>query len=120
MTLRFSGQMAIYFNRHGAAPRVWCVAADGWELAVVTICMADVNLLTEYRPKETPDDEDGLPSAYLVVCGDLEVDQHGHAFIAPQTTERITREIVRIPRGATVSERAFEDTGPAFIEAEAG
>lgn len=35
--ITFTGPMRLYFNRHGAAPLVWCVAADGWELAVTRL-----------------------------------------------------------------------------------
>lgn len=59
-----TGAFRVHFNRHGAAPLVWCVATDEWELAVRGVVIT-VPVVTVYRPKETPDDEDGRPSAWL-------------------------------------------------------
>jgi hypothetical protein len=68
------GRWRIYFNRHGAAGMPWCVAPDagGWELAVGAV-MLTVTAETIYRPKATPDDEDGRPSAWIAVDGKLTV-----------------------------------------------
>jgi hypothetical protein len=68
-----SGTFRVHFNRHGAAPLVWCVATDEWELAIASIAIAGVDVRTVYRPKATPDDEDGKPSAWLEVTGVLAV-----------------------------------------------
>lgn len=72
----------VYFNRHGAAERPWCVAPDagGWEIAVRSVGIATV-AETVYRPKATPDDEDGRPSAWIAVDGYLTVLASGHATI---------------------------------------
>lgn len=70
--MKATGKFRVYFNRHGAAPLVWCVAADGWELAVAVVAI-DALVVTTYQPKPTPDDEDGKPSAWLEVEGELEV-----------------------------------------------
>ena len=67
-----TGRFRLHFNRHGAAPLVWCVATDGWELAVSSVVVM-APLRTVYRPKETPDDDDGKPSAWLEVDGVLTV-----------------------------------------------
>lgn len=70
-----SGQMSargtfrVHFNRHGAAPLVWCVATDDWEIAVASVSLVGANVRSVYRAKSTPDDEDGKPSAWLEVTG---------------------------------------------------
>lgn len=70
-----AGTFRVYFNRHQAAPLVWCIATSDMEIefavAAVTI---DAPVKTVYRRKETPDDEDGHPSAWLEVTGVLAVD----------------------------------------------
>ena len=70
MTL--TGTFRIHFNRHGAAPLVWCVATDEFSLAVASVVI-NAPLVSVFRPKATPDDEDGLPSAWLQVTGTLEL-----------------------------------------------
>lgn len=60
----------VYFNRHQAAPLVWCIATDSLEIAVATLTI-DAPVTTVYKPKPTPDDEDGKPSAWLEVTGVL-------------------------------------------------
>lgn len=70
--MTYTGRMKVHFNRHGAAPLVWCVAAEGWEMAVSHV-VVNAPMRTVYEPKETPDDEDGRPSAWLEVCGTLHV-----------------------------------------------
>lgn len=84
-SFRLAGTFRVYFNRHQAAPLVWCImaAAGNLELAVAAIEI-DASTRTVYRPKATPDDEDGLPSAWLEVDGVLEVD-------IDNQTVRITR-----------------------------
>lgn len=67
------GTFRVHFNRHGAAPLVWCVATDEWELAIASVTVDGVELRTVYRPKATPDDEDGKPSAWLEVTGVLTI-----------------------------------------------
>jgi hypothetical protein len=83
-TMTFTGPMLVYFNRHGAAPRVWCVSAiTGWELCVTDVVISGCVVTTVYAPKATPDEDDGIPSAYLSVTGVLTVDSHGRALISP-------------------------------------
>src|SRR5687768_251505 len=65
------GRFRVHFNRHGAAPLVWCVATDAWELAVSEVRFQGVRITSVYRPKQTPDDEDGRPSAWFEVSGKL-------------------------------------------------
>jgi hypothetical protein len=67
------GTFRVHFNRHGAAPLVWCVATDEWELAIASIAIDGAEIRTVYQPKTTPDDEDGKPSAWLEVTGVLTV-----------------------------------------------
>lgn len=85
--MRVIGRFKLYFNRHGAAPLVWCVAPDDgtWELSIAGFHVADTSLATVYAPKATPDDEDGKPSAYLVVEGEMTV-QKGFAYFGPIKT----------------------------------
>ncbi len=82
--LRAPGCYRLYFNRHGAAPLVWCVAPDGggWELAVKSVEIT-APCATVYTAKPTPDDEDGQPSAWIRVEGVLTVDADGHATVGP-------------------------------------
>lgn len=56
--------LRLHFNKHGAAPRVWTVACGEFEIECKGF-MSYIPLETVYRPKETPDDEDGKPSAWL-------------------------------------------------------
>lgn len=70
--LTFAGRFRVHFNHHGAAPLVWCVATDSWELAVREVAI-DAPVATIYKPKATPDHEDGRPSAWLEVDGTLVV-----------------------------------------------
>lgn len=69
----FVGTFRLHFNRHGAAPLVWCVATDDWELAVRELHV-DAPMRSVYRPKATADDDDGRPSAWLEVTGVLSLD----------------------------------------------
>lgn len=70
--MTYTGRLRIYFNRHGAAPLVWCVASDEWELAVSAVAVSSP-MGTIYRSKATPDDDDGRPSAWLETIGTLTV-----------------------------------------------
>lgn len=73
----FTGTFRIYFNRHGAAPLMWCVSPEegDWEIAVQHVEI-HVEAWTVYEPKATPDDEDGRPSAWIRVTGELDI-RHG-------------------------------------------
>jgi len=77
-----TGRWRVYFNRHGAADRPWCVApeAGGWEVAVRSVGISTV-AETVYQPKAVPDDEDGRPSAWIAVDGYLTIHMSGHASI---------------------------------------
>lgn len=85
--MTITGLFRLSFNRAGAAPLVWSIAPldeNGMpicDIAVRMIGMAGVYVVTEYAPKETPDDEDGRPSAYLITRGTLTVDESGAALI---------------------------------------
>lgn len=81
------GRFRIYFNRHGAAPLVWCVALENprgpellWELAVPAVETHE-RATTVYAPKATADDVDGKPSAWFVCEGRLEIGVDGTARI---------------------------------------
>lgn len=67
-----AGVFRVYFNRHGAAPLVWCVATEHWELAVAAVDIR-APVRTVYVAKATPDHEDGKPSAWLEVAGTLTI-----------------------------------------------
>lgn len=84
-----SGVFRIYFNRHGAAPLMWCVCPDPdgtdgawprWEIAVRDVVI-ESGCSTRYERKDTPDDEDGRPSAWISTVGTLSVDTLGRAVI---------------------------------------
>lgn len=77
-----TGRWRVYFNRHGAADRPWCIAPDagGWEVAVESVGISAV-AETVYHPKVVPDDEDGHPSAWIAIDGYLTVHDSGHASI---------------------------------------
>lgn len=76
-----AGSFRVYFNRHQAAPLVWCVAVMDTEdvIAVPKLEIAcaeltiDAPVTTVYALKATPD-EDGKPRAWLEVTGVLIVD----------------------------------------------
>lgn len=85
--MTFTGKMRLHFNRHAAAPLVWCVVPlDGDDEPRCEVAVREVHvaapLRTAYRPKATPDDEDGKPSAWLEVFGELTVTADGRALIA--------------------------------------
>lgn len=72
------GKLKLHFNRHGAAPLVWCLSTGNFEIAIKGVRVFGIAFETVYRPKETPDDDDGIPSAWLapVQCGKVEVIVH--------------------------------------------
>jgi hypothetical protein len=88
--LSVEGRFRVYWNRHGAAPLVWCVApvthlagepvVVAYELAVRSVDI-HTSASTVHRPKETPDDEDGQPSGWIEAAGVLTVDENGWATI---------------------------------------
>lgn len=89
VTATLSGTFRVYFNRHGAEPLMWCVAPSPshplgmwprWEIAVRLVSF-ESGCSTCYEKKETPDDEDGRPSAWLEGVGTLTIDRSGHAVI---------------------------------------
>lgn len=71
--MKTTGTFRLHFSRHGAAPLVWCVSTDEWELAVKHFVVDGPKLRSVYQPKATADDDDGKPSAWLEVTGELEV-----------------------------------------------
>lgn len=64
-------KLRLHFNRHGAAPLVWCVTildkagVPRLEIATRGFYVLGVPIQTVYRPKATADDDDGIPSAWL-------------------------------------------------------
>jgi hypothetical protein len=78
--MTYAGRMRLHFNRHGADPLMWCVSTDQWELAVPSI-ICDAPMRAVYRKKDTPDDEDGKPSAWFEVDGFLSMAGDGTAVI---------------------------------------
>lgn len=79
----------IYFNRHQAAPLVWCVAAQAdqsskvmFEVAVSALgCTAGI--VSAYEPDSGPSDDTGRPVAWFEAYGELTVDELGRATIKP-------------------------------------
>lgn len=69
-----TGKFRVYFNRHQAAPLVWCIApeAGGWEIAVAHVVFR-VDTNTVFAPKETKDEDDGKPSGWLYCEGALRI-----------------------------------------------
>lgn len=81
--LLYTGHMRCHWNKHGAAPFVWCVSVqDSWEIAVRDIVIR-AETRSVYAPKEVPAHEDGKPSAWFTVFGRLTVDEFGIATIEP-------------------------------------
>lgn len=71
--MTYTGAMRVHFNRHGAAPLVWCVSVEGlFELCIASVVI-NAPAHAVYRPKGAPDDEDGKPSAWFEVHGTLTV-----------------------------------------------
>lgn len=61
---------------------MWCVSPESgqFEIAVQSVQIATI-AETVYSKKDTPDDDDGKPSAWISVEGQLTVLQMGHATI---------------------------------------
>lgn len=76
------GKWRVYFNRHGAEPLMWCISPDGggWEITLRSVQIATI-AETVYQKKETPDEDDGKPSAWIATEGQLTVFPFGHATI---------------------------------------
>lgn len=84
-----TGWFRIYFNKHGAAPLMWCIspaATSGWEIAVPSI-VCHTTVETRYVRKLTPDEDDGKPSAWLETFGELTIDDTGNAVIINRIQE---------------------------------
>lgn len=77
-----TGTWRVYFHRLNPDGLPWCVAPDagGWEIAVAVVDI-QVPSSAVYRPKTTPDDEDGRPSAWIAATGTLTVSADGRATI---------------------------------------
>lgn len=69
-----TGRFRVYFNRHGAAPLIWCVSPEdgGWEMAVSHV-IARVEIRSVYVAKETADEDDGRPSGWFAAIGTLRI-----------------------------------------------
>jgi hypothetical protein len=67
------GVFRVYFNRHGAAPLVWCVHNGSVEIAVAEVVIEEGHARTVYQRKETADDDDGMPSAWIETAGHLRI-----------------------------------------------
>lgn len=82
--MQYTGALRIYFNRLSAEPMMWCVSPqDGlWEIAVRMVSIGPgLTAWTVWKSKETPDDEDGRPSAWLAASGHLRIFADGTATI---------------------------------------
>jgi hypothetical protein len=75
-------QWRIYFNRHGAAPLMWCVSDvhGTFEICVPRVHI-DVPSWFVYRAKESADDDDGRPSGWVECEGVLELSDNGSVCI---------------------------------------
>ena len=90
--LTYTGKLHLYYNHAGAAPRVWCIRAGAWELAVISVNAVGVDMESKYHPRpDHGDRDDDTPSAWFECCGTLTVSAEGHAVINPGTTEEPTR-----------------------------
>lgn len=80
--MHYTGAVRVYFNRLSAEPMMWCVSPeDGlWELAVRTVRVT-VPTETVWKRKETPDDEDGRPSAWIATAGHVRIYADGTATV---------------------------------------
>ena len=81
-TIAITGSFRVYFHRLNPDGLPWCVSPDGggWEIAVREVTI-NAPATAVHRPKATPDDEDGKPSAWIAVSGTLRVGPDGHASI---------------------------------------
>lgn len=77
-----TGKFRVYFNRHGAEPLMWCISPEGggWEIAVRDVQLSTI-AETVYRKKETADEDDGRPSAWIACEGTLTINVVGFATI---------------------------------------
>lgn len=83
--MQYTGALRIYFNHLSAEPMMWCVSPEEglWEIAVRMVSIgSDVTAWTVWKPKETPDDEDGRPSAWLAASGNLRIFADGTATVS--------------------------------------
>lgn len=74
--IEFKGKVRLHFNRHGAFPLIWNIATDDVEIAVKSFMCEDVAIHTVYVQKETADEDDGKPSAWLETAHDVVVRIH--------------------------------------------
>ncbi len=82
--LTFTGKLHLYYNHAGAAPRVWCIRAGMWELAVVSLNATGVDMESKYLPRpDQGERDDDHPSAWFECYGQLTVTLEGHAIISP-------------------------------------
>lgn len=82
--MKTQGKFRCYYNRHGAAPLMFCIApvVGAWEIAIQTVDIKVPSRLV-YRAKATDDDDDGKPSAWVECEGELEVFESGYARVGP-------------------------------------
>jgi hypothetical protein len=80
--IQMRGAWRVYFNRHGASPLLWCISPwnGSWEIALRSVILA-CKSRTENLPKDSPDDDDGKPSAWIRADGILTVTDEGFATI---------------------------------------
>lgn len=86
-----TGTFRVYFNRHGAAPLLWCVAlvddSDiaavriAWEIAVRHVDIS-VPCWTVFVTRKEADEDTGLPSAWITCRGMLTVAPDGTASVS--------------------------------------
>lgn len=81
------GPICLYFNRHHPTEGPWCICAVEpsleREVCVVGVRLLDAEGCAVYRPKETDDQEDGVPSAWLVFSGHCVIDSDNFATVRP-------------------------------------
>ncbi len=76
------GKWRVYFNRHGAEPLMWCISPEdgSWEIAVRDVQLATI-AESVYRKKPVADEDDGRPSAWFSIEGQLTINPAGFATI---------------------------------------
>lgn len=81
--IALKGRFRFYFNHHGAAPLVWCVAPEDGEFEIA-IRGFELRVDSEavYRKKAEADEDDGRPSGWIACTGDLEIED-GIARVIP-------------------------------------
>lgn len=87
--MTYTGTMKVHYNKSAAAPLVWCVSVDDlFELCIASVVI-NAPAHAVYRPKATPDDDDGKPSAWFEVHGTLKVSEGRVAIIDRAPSEDV-------------------------------